>query len=212
MSAAPGAEAWVPERLSKARIAEGLHACHGCDLVEHATQAVPGAGVLKARLLLVGEQPGDREDLAGVPFVGPAGRVLHDALDRAGIDPVEVFLTNAVKHFRFRARGKRRIHEPPTYGQVVACRPWLLAEVRLLQPAGVVLLGGTAGRSLFGQAFRVGEARGQVAAWPQSLPLTGHAPWVTATIHPSAVLRNDRREETMAGLVDDLRVAVDALG
>jgi len=201
----------VPEKLTRTTLEAALHECRGCDLYRDATQVVPGEGRLRSRLILVGEQPGDHEDLAGEPFVGPAGRVLDRALDRAGIDRGDVFTTNAVKHFRFRTVGKRRIHQGPTRTQVVACRPWLLAELALVRPSGIVLLGGTAGKALYGNSFRIGSSRGQLLPWPEDIPITHPPDWVSATIHPSAVLRAEDREAMFAGLVDDLVVARDAL-
>ena len=172
-----------------------------------------GEGSSRARLVLLGEQPGDQEDRAGTPFVGPAGRVLDSALDEAGIDRKDTYVTNVVKHFRFRSpRGKQRLHRSPTQAHVTACAPWLQAELALLRPEGVVLLGATAGKALYGTSFRVGEARGAPAEWPDRLP-TDHPPqWVLATIHPSAVLRaRDQRHEAYEGLVADLRLAAQTL-
>jgi DNA polymerase len=172
---------------SRARATE-LHAvaaeaaeCTRCDLYERATQVVFGEGNVGASLFLVGEQPGDQEDLAGEPFVGPAGHVLDGALEKAGIDRAEVYVTNAVKHFKWKPRGKRRIHDKPNRTEVVACRHWLDRELDLVDPALVVALGATAGQALWGGSFRVGAARGQV------LEFEGRP--AVATIHPSAVLR-----------------------
>lgn len=187
--------------------------CHGCDLFHDATQAVMGDGSAHATYLLVGEQPGDKEDLAGEPFVGPAGRVLDDALERAEMDRRDVFLTNAVKHFRFRERGKRRIHQGPNRTQIVSCRPWLLAEIGLVQPEVVVLMGASAGQAVLGQSFRVGRSRGRRLDWPaEDLPVTAGPPALLATIHPSAVLRGrERRDELRDGLVADLRHAAECV-
>lgn len=208
MSAAlPGA----PDLRTRSGLEEGLRSCRECDLYRDATQVVPGAGRLRSRLMLVGEQPGDREDRAGEPFVGPAGRVLDQALGQAGIDPADAFVTNAVKHFRFKTVGKRRLHQSPTRTQVVACRPWLLAELALVRPTGLVLLGGTAGKALYGTSFRIGAARGEMLSWPSDLPLAHPPAWVLATIHPSAVLRSDDREAMLAGMVEDLTLARTAL-
>jgi DNA polymerase len=165
--------------------------------------------------MLVGEQPGDREDLEGHPFVGPAGRLLDRALAEAGADPSRVYRTNVVKHFRFSgARGKQRIHKSPSRVHVVACGPWLVAEIDVVRPTGVVLLGGTAGKAVHGSGFTVGEARGQVRPWPEEitvLPNIEHPPdWVMATVHPSSVLRSRTRDEDFDRLVADLRVAVRA--
>ena len=168
-----------------------------------------GEGSSEARLVLLGEQPGDQEDRAGEPFVGPAGRVLDSALAEAGIARKDIYVTNVVKHFRFRnARGKQRIHQSPTQAHVVACSPWLEAELALLRPVGVVLLGGTAGKALYGTSFRVGESRGALMPWPDRVPAQHVPEWVIATTHPSAVLRaEDRRHDVLAGLVADLRLA-----
>jgi DNA polymerase len=206
----PGAQAWVPDRPSLERIRGALPSCRGCELYAPATQAVMGEGAADADLMLVGEQPGDKEDREGRPFVGPAGGVLERALADAGVDPARVYTTNAVKHFRFTTRGKRRIHESPGREHVAACLPWLEAELRAVRPEGVVLLGGTAGKALYGPGFKVGERRGVLGDWPgesQAAPA-----WVLPTTHPSAVLRaRDAREAAYDGLVADLRVAVEAL-
>lgn len=163
----PGAAAWVPERPSLEDLRTAAQECRGCELYADATQAVLGEGPDGARLLVLGEQPGDQEDLAGEPFVGPAGRLLDRALDEAGIPPDTVFRTNVVKHFRFSGtRGRQRIHKSPSRVHVTACGPWLLAELDLVRPRGVVVLGATAGRALYGSAFRVGESRGRLLEWP----------------------------------------------
>jgi DNA polymerase len=180
--------------------------CRACDLWARATQTVFGTGPAPARWMLVGEQPGDREDLAGEPFVGPAGRILDEAMVAAGMDREQVFVTNVVKHFRWRpaASGKRRLHERPSRDQVGACLPWVQTELELVQPQVLVLLGATAAQALVGPTVRVTEDHGR--------PLDSKlAPLVIATIHPSAVLRSrDRRarETALAGLAADLRVAV----
>jgi len=190
---------------------EAVQKCRGCELHREATQAVMGRGDPGADLMLLGEQPGDREDREGEPFVGPAGSVLAKALAEAGIAPETVYETNVVKHFRFRTVGKRRIHLSPTRGQIDACAPWLKAELAVVRPKGLILLGGTAGQALYGASFRVGQARGRVLAWP------GHGageprPWVLATIHPSAVLRaREARAAAYDGLVADLRTAAATL-
>jgi uracil-DNA glycosylase family protein len=178
--------------------------CERCPLFARATQTVFGAGSVGARLFLIGEQPGDREDRAGAPFVGPAGRVLDDALEAAGIERASVYVTNAVKHCKWSPRGKRRIHERPNRAEVVACRPWLDQELALVAPVVIVALGATAGQALWGSSFRVGTSRGKV------LDLDGRT--AIATIHPSAVLRAAdaaARHAQQAVLVDDLRVAAD---
>ena len=197
-------------RLSE--LAESIDRCRACELHEGATQAVMGTGRPDARLMLVGEQPGDREDQEGKPFVGPAGKLLVEGLADAGIDPADVYLTNVVKHFRFSGtRGKQRIHKSPSRVHVAACAPWLVAELSLVRPTGVVLLGGTAGKALYGSAFRVGDARGTLQGWPEDLP-SRHVPsWVLTTMHPSGVLRSRNRDEDYEALVRDLRVAGEAL-
>lgn len=203
----PGAGAWVPERLTLSSIREAAQACRGCELYRDATQAVVGDGRLGSRVMAIGEQPGDREDQEGEPFVGPAGKVLDDAMEEAGIPASEVFRTNVVKHFRWSGtRGKRRIHQSPSRAHVAACAPWLDAELRLVAPSGVVLLGGTAGKAVYGSGFKVGEARGERFTWPDSLPVARPPEWVVATTHPSAVLRADDRRSAYDGLVADLRV------
>ena len=178
-------------------------ACRGCELWENATQTVFGEGPERSRLMLVGEQPGDQEDVQGEPFVGPAGKLLDGALARAGIDRRRVYVTNAVKHFRWTRRGKRRLHEKPNAAQVRACRPWLEAEIRVVRPRLIVLLGATAAQAVMGPAFRVSRQRGEVLASPLGVP-------VLATVHPSSILRaadSESREVAMASFVSDLRVA-----
>jgi uracil-DNA glycosylase len=203
----PGAEPFLPERPTMARLRSMVQDCRGCDLYRDATQAVFGEGATHPRLVIVGEQPGDVEDREGVPFVGPAGRLLDRALEAAGVDADLTYVTNAVKHFRFRSSvGKRRIHQSPARWHVAACQPWLLSELNLLRPEGVVVLGATAGVSLFGSSFRVGAMRGRRIETPD---LT--CDWAVATTHPSAVLRAEDREAAFDGLVTDLTVAADAL-
>ncbi|HET7127714.1 MAG TPA: UdgX family uracil-DNA binding protein [Gaiellaceae bacterium] len=187
-----------------ARLAHDAAGCRACDLWRDATQTVFGEGPADAELMLVGEQPGDREDLAGHPFVGPAGRVLDDALAAAGIDRSSVYVTNAVKHFKWRARGKRRIHDKPNRMEIAACRPWLDRELAAVQPHVLVLLGATAAQALLGSAFRVTRERGRPIAG------TGFAEHVVATVHPSAIVRirdRDERAEAERGLAADLRTA-----
>jgi len=209
----PGAEQWVPERPTHASLLEAVQACRGCELHADATQAVMGSGPDGARMLVLGEQPGDREDVEGEPFVGPAGKVLDRALSDVGIDPAEVYRTNVVKHFRWSGtRGKRRIHQSPKTAHVAACAPWLRAEMSAVRPEGAVLLGGTAGRAVYGSGFKVGESRGRLVDWPERIA-TDHPPrWVLTTTHPSAVLRADDRDAAYDDLVADLRVAAEALG
>lgn len=186
------------------RLAGEAAGCQDCDLYRNATQTVFGEGAADARILLLGEQPGDQEDKSGKPFVGPAGRILDKALDEVGLSRNDVYTTNAVKHFKWTAKGKRRIHQRPTAREAAACHQWLERELATVDPAVIVLLGATAGQAIFGSKFRVGAARAKV------LDLDGRA--VVATIHPSAVLRVREpadRDEQYAGLVADLRRAVE---
>ena len=200
---------FVPEVGGIAGLREAAQGCRGCELWEPATQTVFGAGSPKAAMLLVGEQPGDVEDQRGLPFVGPAGKVLQKALDEAGADRSTLYVTNAVKHFRFEWRGKRRIHQTPDTSNVVACRPWLEAEIRRVDPQLVVVLGATAGKSLLGSGFRVTKERGVV--FDRESPAGPRR--FLATIHPSAILRMDAelRDQGYADFVADLRTAVAAL-
>ncbi|MET8637936.1 UdgX family uracil-DNA binding protein [Streptomyces sp. NPDC004680] len=188
------------------RAAEG---CRGCPLYENGTRTVFGKGDAAARIVLVGEQPGDQEDRKGEPFVGPAGRLLDRALEEAGIDRGAAYVTNAVKHFKFTVagRGKRRIHKAPSLREVSACRPWMHAELDLVRPEVVVALGATAGKALLGSSFRVTRDRGSVIPMPGS----DDERCVVATVHPSAVLRADDRESAYAGLVCDLKVVARVL-
>lgn len=203
----PGAEQFLPNRPTLPRLRTAVQDCRGCDLYRDATQAVFGDGSASPRLVIVGEQPGDVEDRQGEPFVGPAGRLLDKALAAVEIDPGSVYKTNAVKHFRFKgSSGKRRIHATPDRWQVAACKPWLLTELHVLHPPGVVVLGATAGRSLLGPSFRVGAMRGQRLDTPDL-----DCDWVVATTHPSAVLRAPDRDEAFDGIVADLGVAAEAL-
>ena len=209
----PGADAWVPERPSLRSLRQAVQECRGCELHRDATQAVMGAGRASAALVLLGEQPGDKEDREGAPFVGPAGRVLDEALSDAGIAPDSVYRSNVVKHFRWSGtRGKQRIHKTPSRVHVAACGPWLVAELDVVRPTGVVLLGGTAGKAVYGSSFRVGETRGRLIDWPEAFAVRRPPEWVLTTTHPSAVLRSDDRATAYDALVGDLRVAADALG
>lgn len=196
------AAALIPERPTIPSLRQAAAGCTACPLCMLGTQTVFGEGPADARLLLVGEQPGDVEDREGRPFVGPAGRVLDRALGEAGIDRDAVYVTNAVKHFKWKAQGRRRIHDTPNERETAACRPWLRAEIDVVRPELVVALGATAARSMLGRDFRLTRHRGEVLESPL-------APRVTATLHPSAVLRGprERREEMLAGLVADLRAA-----
>lgn len=202
-----GAGAWVPaDSRDLDAVWRAAQGCRGCELYRDATQVVPGAGPVDARVMLVGEQPGDAEDRAGVPFVGPAGKLLDKALGAAGIDPASVYRTNAVKHFRFTSpRGKRRIHKSPTRAHAAACRPWLDKEIDIVRPEGVVVLGATAGAAVFGPRFRLGEQRGRFLDWPEPAP---DAPaWVLATTHPAAVLRSRQRADDLVAFIADLALA-----
>ncbi len=200
---------WVPEHADIDELKRAAVDCRGCELWKPATQVVFSAGNPRAPLALVGEQPGDVEDRQGIPFVGPAGRLLQDALAEAGVPKEDVYVTNAVKHFRFTERGKRRIHATPQVSHIRACLPWLEAEVKLVDPALIVCLGATAARALLGSSFRVTKQRGEVLELATPV---GVRP-VLATVHPSAVLRatGDDRDEAFAGLVADLRTARDAV-
>ena len=194
----------VPERPTLRSLKDAAAGCKACPLWRTGTQTVFGEGLAKAEVVLVGEQPGDQEDLAGKPFVGPAGRLLDKGLEEAGIDRKLAYVTNVVKHFKWQPRGKRRIHQKPNAAEVAACRPWLEAELSLLQPKVLVCLGATAAQALLGRQFRVSEDRG--------VPVDSElAPVVMATVHPSSILRSDDREAEMAMFVDDLRRVADAL-
>jgi uracil-DNA glycosylase len=198
---------FLPARESLKALREAAAGCRGCDLYEDATQTVFGEGRKAARVMLVGETPGDQEDRQGKPFVGPAGRELDKALARAGIDRADAYVTNAVKHFRFEERGKRRIHQKPEGRHVKACRPWLEAELRQIRPEAVIVMGATAARSLLGPSFRVTQERG-------TLLDSDLAPVVVATIHPSAILRerdDDARHLQREAFTSDLQVAAEAL-
>ena len=192
---------FVPDSRSLRTLRQAAAECRGCPLWRDATQTVFGEGPRKATLMLVGEQPGDREDIEGEPFVGPAGRVLAQALQGAGIERGDVYLTNAVKHFKWRARGKRRLHQTPRAGEVEACKPWLEAELQAVRPLALLALGATAAKALYGPSVRVTRDRGR----PIESPL---APLAALTIHPSAILRlrdHDEREAALGDLVEDLR-------
>ncbi|MBC9005806.1 UdgX family uracil-DNA binding protein [Micromonospora aurantiaca (nom. illeg.)] len=225
---APGAQDFIPpsaDTIDELRAAAGD--CRGCELYRDATQTVFGRGDEHARVVFVGEQPGDIEDQKGLPFVGPAGRLLRKAVDDAALDPAQIYLTNAVKHFRFELRGRRRIHQTPDRVHVTACRPWLVAEFARLRPEIVVVLGATAAKALLGPSFRVTKQRGELLPWPaaaqhpedfERVPVdrTGTvadapAARLLATIHPSAVLRADNQDVAYEGLVADLKVAAKAL-
>jgi DNA polymerase len=201
----PGATAWVPRTTDLDVLRRAAVECRGCELWEPATQVVFSQGERDARLALIGEQPGDAEDRRGEPFVGPAGRVLDEALEQAGIPRSQTYVSNAVKHFRFTTRGKRRIHRTPDLAHLVACRPWLDAELEAVDPELVVLMGAVAMRAVLGSGRRVGEERGRVTS---VATLDGERA-VMPTVHPSSVLRTppEDRAQAHAALVDDLRVA-----
>ena len=194
----------IPDRPTLEKLKEAAAGCRACDLWKTGTQTVFGEGSADAEVMLVGEQPGDQEDLAGKPFVGPAGRLLDTALEEAGIDRKLAYVTNVVKHFKWQPRGKRRIHQKPNAAEVAACRPWLDAELAVVKPKVLVCLGATAAQALLGRQFRVSKERG--------VPVESElAPVVMATVHPSAILRSDDREAEMALFVKDLRRAAKAL-
>jgi uracil-DNA glycosylase len=204
----PGdATPFLPKRESLKTLREAAADCRGCDLWRDATQTVFGEGPKRARVMIVGETPGDREDREGRPFVGPAGRELDKALEAAGIDRDDVYVTNAVKHFKFEERGKRRIHQRPDARQVRACNPWLHAELRQVRPDALIVMGATAAKALLGSSFRVTQHRGELLDSPL-------APLVTATIHPSAILRAPGDEERQAerrAFTADIEMAAKAM-
>lgn len=194
----------VPPSSTLRTVAKAARNCRACPLFKRATQTVFGEGAKNARLLFVGEQPGDQEDLVGKPFVGPAGKVLDRALEEAGIRRDEVYVTNAVKHFKWEPRGKRRIHKKPSPREIAACRPWLEAEVRIVRPKILVCLGATAAQTIFGPAFRVTRERGKILK-------SEIAPRVLATVHPSSLLRQpdkEARDREFARFVAELRAAL----
>jgi len=207
MTEVASAAAFLPDGLSLATLREAASGCTACPLHLLGTQTVFGEGLERARMMLVGEQPGDREDLEGRPFVGPAGRLLHEALNEAEIDPDVAYVTNAVKHFKWQPRGKRRIHQRPNASEIAACRPWLDAELAVVRPDVLVCLGATAAQALLGRSFRVTRDRGRLVE-------SALAPAVLATVHPSSILRapdDEARRRERALSVDDLRVAAKAL-
>jgi uracil-DNA glycosylase family protein len=202
-----GAAELIPERPTLPKLQEAAAGCRACPLWQTGTQTVFGEGARSADVMLVGEQPGDKEDLAGRPFVGPAGRLLDEALEQAGIDRRRAYVTNVVKHFKWTGRGKRRIHAKPNWSEITACRPWLDAELAVVQPRVLVCLGATAAQALFGREFRVTKQRGELVESPL-------APSATATVHPSSILRaadEDARREEFEALVDDLKVVAGLL-
>jgi uracil-DNA glycosylase family protein len=199
---------FFPQKISLTTLLDASKTCRGCDLYCNATQTVFGAGPADATLMLVGEQPGDQEDIAGKPFVGPAGRLLDETLEQAAIDRSTVYVTNAVKHFKFEQRGKRRIHGKPNARQINACRPWLEAEIREIRPKMIVCMGATAAQALLGKDFRVTKHRGEVI---EDQPW---APWLLATVHPSSLLRMpdpEARAAARAAFVDDFKIVAKQL-
>ena len=207
MSESRSAAEFLPERLSLTALREAARGCTACPLWRSGTQTVFGEGLKRASLMLVGEQPGDREDLSGRPFVGPAGRLLDEALTEAGIDRLDAYVTNAVKHFKWQPRGTRRIHQKPNWGEIAACRPWVDAELAVIAPRVLVCLGATAAQALLGRDVRVTRDRGR----PLESTL---APVALATVHPSSILRapdEESRQRERALFVDDLKVAAKAL-
>ncbi|WP_307176823.1 UdgX family uracil-DNA binding protein [Streptomyces africanus] len=203
------AEPFVPDRGGLPALRRAAAECRGCPLHRDATQTVFGAGNKDARVMLVGEQPGDQEDRQGKPFVGPAGRLLDRALEEAGIDPSEAYVTNAVKHFKFTQAEprKRRIHKAPSLREMTACGPWLAAELAVVEPELIVVLGATAGKALLGSSFRVTQVRGTVL----QEEIHGRPERLVPTVHPSSVLRADDREAAYRGLLSDLKVAAQVL-
>ena len=198
---------FLPERSSLKALREAAAGCRGCHLWRGATQTVFGEGRKASRIMLVGEQPGDREDRAGEPFVGPAGRELDRGLEAAGIDRADAYVTNVVKHFKFEERGRRRIHQTPKRFEIEACTPWLEEELKVVKPEALVLLGATAAKALLGSSFKVTQHRGELLE-------SDLAPIVTATIHPSAILRGPddaSRQEEREAFAEDLRVVAQAL-
>jgi DNA polymerase len=196
----------VPPNPTLPKLREAASGCQACDLWKTGTQTVFGEGSKAAEVMLVGEQPGDREDIEGRPFVGPAGRLLDEALGEAGIDRELAYVTNAVKHFKWTPRGKRRIHQKPNWSEIAACRPWLDAELAVVKPRVLVPMGATAAQALLGKQFRVTKDRGRRVD-------SDLAPVVIATIHPSAILRaqDEDRDREYRGLVEDLRTVAAAL-
>ena len=194
---------FLPARLTLASLKKAVQGCRGCELCcQGATQAVFGEGPAGAACVLVGEQPGDAEDKAGKPFIGPAGQLMDELLEEAGLDRRVVYVTNAVKHFRFEQRGKRRLHSKPLARHVNACLPWLEAESKVLHPKMMVALGGTAAQAIMGAGFKVTKQRGQVLTCP-------YAPWFMATLHPSAILRvpeADARRQARSMFIEDMRI------
>jgi uracil-DNA glycosylase family protein len=195
----------IPPHASLKSLAEAAKECRACDLWKNATQTVFGEGAAQASVMLVGEQPGDKEDLAGRPFIGPAGKLLDKALEEAGIDRAQVYITGAVKHFKWEPRGKVRIHKKPNGKEIAACRPWLDAQILAIRPKVIVLMGATAAQALLGKDFRVTHHHGEFIEAQSPYP---HE--VMATVHPSSILRapdEESRHQQMADFIEDLRLA-----
>jgi DNA polymerase len=212
------AEKFLPPRMNLRALREAAQHCRGCDLYKNATQVVFGEGPRRASLMLLGEVPGDEEDKQGHPFVGPAGRLLDDVLDEVGLDRDDVFVTNAVKHFRWEPRGTRRLHKKPSWRQIEACKPWLHAEILVVKPEGIVCLGATAAQTMLGRDFRITRQRGKffkIDAGNRQLFLPGAgSAWLMATYHPSAILRAPEkagRDRMRAEFTEDLHHAVERL-
>jgi len=198
---------YLPDRISLTTLRDAVQRCRGCDLYKEATQAIFGEGLKRSHIMMVGEQPGDQEDRHGKPFIGPAGAELNRSLDEAGIDRDEVFVTNAVKHFKWEPRGKRRLHKKPSSKELAACRPWLEAELSVVMPTFLVALGATAAKALYGNDFRVTKQRGKLFE-------TQWAPKCMGTLHPSSILRSpdsQSRRAAREAFVEDLRVLAEAM-
>jgi DNA polymerase len=207
MALATSAQDYLPTRINLKALREAAEHCRGCELYKNATQTVFGEGPRRASVMLLGEVPGDEEDKLGRPFVGPAGRLLDDALLEAGLDRDEVYVTNAVKHFCWELRGKRRLHKKPTTRQIEACKPWLMAEILVVEPEVIVCLGATAAQSMLGREFRITRHRGKFFK-------SEDAAWLMATYHPSAILRapdKADRDRKRAEFTDDLHHAAERL-
>jgi uracil-DNA glycosylase len=207
MGTIESAAAFLPDRLDLTSLRAAAAGCTACPLHLTGTKTVFGEGLRRAEVMLVGEQPGDREDVEGRPFVGPAGRLLDEALTESGIDRDDAYVTNVVKHFKWQARGKRRIHQKPNWSEIAACRPWLEAELEVVRPTALVCLGATAAQALLGRQFRVTRDRGRLVESPL-------APVTLATVHPSSILRapdDESRRRDRALFVADLRAAAEAI-
>lgn len=206
MSEVTSAADFLPERFNLKSLRAAAEYCRGCDLYKNTTQTVFGEGPRHAHIILLGEVPGDQEDVQGKPFVGPAGRLLDESLEEAGISRDDVYVTNAVKHFRWEPRGQRRLHKKPSWRQIEACRPWLQAEILVIKPAVIVCMGATAAQTMLGRDFRITKHRGEF--------FPGESAWLTATYHPSAILRapdKEDRKRMRTEFIDDLHHAADRM-